>query len=293
MARRFHDYFKPKSLEAALSALADAQGNGCIIAGGTDLLLEKSAPGAEDQLILIDIGDIEGLSGIQIEGSELIIGAGAKLSTIEHAQEVFKNFPILNNSIKEIGSPQIRNLATLGGNLCNGSPAADSVPGLLVLDAKLEITSLRGRREVPLAEFFLAPGKTILKKDEILTCVKIPLEDQKSFGSYIKLKAREALDLAFVGVAVMILDSGGKREVKIALGAVSPIPFRVSEAEGYLNDAQDFSSDALWHAAEIASRLASPISDVRASENYRKGMVRNLTYRALHQNLIRFGGSEE
>jgi len=291
MRKRFKDYIKPDTLEGVFSSIENAPDESQIIAGGTDLLLERSAKIEKGKKILIDIGGIEDISKITIKDKELAIGAGVKLADIECSKLVREDFPILVQGVKEVGSPQIRNLATIGGNLCNGSPAADTVPALLVLDAIVEIASSQGVRDVPLTEFHMGPSQTILNRNEILTLVKIPEMEKAFSGNYHKLKTREALDLAFVGVAVLLIDHRDTIEARIGLGAVSPIPFRSVEAEKYLNNSQDFSDKSLWHAAEIAANSSSPISDVRCSAEYRHEMVKNMTYQSLRKNLDQLRGA--
>jgi len=281
----YEQYFRAITIEEALHALKNALQPTCILAGGTDVLLQSQHGKEAFFKSLIDISNIKELSGIKETPDGLWIGAVTKLADIETSELVMGACPILIEGVREVGSPQIRNLATIGGNICNASPSADTVPALLVLDAIVRLASPRGKREVSLSAFFKGPGLSVLERDEILIAILIPRLSAKARGVYIKLKAREVLDLAFVGVAVIAVPDVEQRDIRIALGAVAPTPIRATRSETILKKTKVLNHSVVYRAAQAAVSTISPISDVRASAEYRQEMVKNLTVRALMQVL--------
>ena len=190
-------------------------------------------------------------------------------------------FPILSQAASTMASPQIRSLGTIVGNLSSAVPSADMAPGLIVLGGKLKITNIKGERIIPVEDFFKGPSMSVLSHDELVVEVQVPNPPASSGMVYIKHTLREAMELAIVGVAVLItLKDAVCNEIKIALGAVAPTPMRAKKAESILKR-KPFSSDLVREAAKMASEEARPISDIRASAEYRKEMIRILTERAL------------
>jgi carbon-monoxide dehydrogenase medium subunit len=190
--------------------------------------------------------------------------------------------PLLAQAAAKLGSVQVRHRATIGGNLCNASPSADTASALLALDAQVEIFGKAGTRVIDLDKFFLGPGATVLGDGELLTRLKIPLTRNRQGSVYYKLSTRKAMDLAFVGVAVL-LELGRDDEIsktRIALGAVAPTPIRVPSAEKLLEGIR-LSPEAARKSAELAARFCEPISDHRASAEYRREMVRELSQQGL------------
>lgn len=281
----YEQYIRALTTEEALRALQDAPQPIRILAGGTDVLLQRQHGGAAAYKSLLDISNIEELTGIKETVDGLWIGAATKLAAIETSNLITKLCPILAEGAREVGSPQIRNLATLGGNICNASPSADTAPALLVLNAIVLLLSQRGERKIPLATFFKGPGISVMDDDEIMTAVLIPRQSTNARGMYIKLKAREVLDLAFVGVSVLVVNSGEQLDLRIALGAVAPTPIRATRSEKILKKAKVLNPSVIQLAAQAACDEISPISDVRASAEYRQEMVKNLTAKALIQVL--------
>ena len=178
-----------------------------------------------------------------------------------------------------MGNEQVRNRATLGGNLCTASPAADSAPALLTLEANVVIRGAAGERRVPIAEFFLGPRKTALHKGELLVGVIIPAPPVGAVGTYVKLSRRKAGDLAIVGVAALAYPHNGGYSWRLALGAVAPTPIRAPEAEATLNTGHD--EAAIEYATKCAFDACCPIDDIRASAEYRKAMVSRIARRAI------------
>ena len=202
---------------------------------------------------------------------------------------IFSNTtPHCAEGASEIGSIQIRNLATIGGNIAHASPAADTVAGLLVADAQVDIASADGERTVPINELFTGPGQTVLTPGEIITRFRLP--SPASGSHYIKHKIREVMDLAFIGVAASInLDNGTITDARIGLAAVAPTPIRATEAENLLNGNAP-TAELVEQAGAAAAAASSPISDLRCSAEHRKEMVDVLTRRTIQQALERARG---
>jgi len=278
------DIFQPTSIQEAREIRAHHGPGGYFLAGGTDLVIAIKEKGLVPRYV-VDLKKIESLSGIRenpADGS-LVIGALTTMREIETSRVISRRFPFLSQSAAEVGSIQIRNRATIGGNIANATPSADVVPALLVLQAQVKISTAKGTQEVPLESAFLGPGKTIMAPGDILTEIMIPPAPVTLRGEYIKFSPREMMDLAYVGVAAVIVIEGNDkvcREARIALGAVSPVPMRARKAEAVLIN-HVINEESAERAGEIASTECSPISDVRASAEYRRHMVRVNTKRAI------------
>lgn len=285
MLRKF-EYFRPKSVQKVLSFLKEYGQEAKILAGGTDLLVQM-----EREIIapypkyLIDIRGIPQLAFIKEESKgRMRIGAATTLGTLERTPSIKDKFPLLYDAILELASMQVRNLATIGGNLCNAAPSADLAPPLLALGAKVKTQGLDGQNMIDLKELFIEPGKTCLDGKGILTEIHIPSMPSFSGGAFKKF-GRTSKDIAIVCVgAVLTLDGkdGICKDVKIGLGAVAPTPIRAVEAEEVLRG-HKVTEEKVLESAEIASQESKPISDIRASEEYRRELVKVLTKRALFQ----------
>jgi len=280
------EYLRPRTLEEARSLKAEISGSR-YVSGGTDLLLRMKS-GAEAPSTLISLRALPELVGVTVSETTAI-GAGTSFTQILEHPEIAKRFPVFGQAASAVGSVQIRNAATLGGNLCNAIPCADSAPALLVLDAKLRTLDLDGRRDIPIAEFFLGPRKTCLRPAEIVE--KIVIEDSPREGRGIFLKkGRMEEDLALASVAVfLVMDSDGKtcRRARVAAGSVAPTPMRLAGVEALL-EGRKFTPEILEGARAAAREAISPISDVRASADYRRHITGVLVGRALTSLL---GGS--
>jgi carbon-monoxide dehydrogenase medium subunit len=232
---------------------------------------------------IVDLKRLPGLGGIR-ENSDgsISLGALTTLHEIEDSPLIKKKYPFLAQSAAEVGSIQIRNRATVGGNLANASPSADTSPALMALGATATITSASGERKMALEEFFKGPGQNAMNPDEILTEVTVPKTAVNLVGDYIKFSPREMMDLAYVGVAVVYNLAKDKKctGVRIVLGAVAPTPIRAKRAEAAL-EGQVLSEPLAAKAGKIAAEEAKPISDVRSSADYRRAMVGTMTKRAL------------
>ena len=277
------EFFEPTTLAEASRLFA--QEHAQLLAGGTDLVIGMKALTETPQSV-ISLQKIPGLTGITTEADNSIsIGAMAKVREVELSADIQQHHTALAEGASEIGSIQIRNLATIGGNIAHASPAADTVAGLLVADAQIDIASADGERTVPIDELFTGPGQTVLAPGEIITRFRLP--SPASGSHYIKHKIREVMDLAFIGVATAInLDNGIITDARIGLAAVAPTPIRATAAENLLNGNAP-TAELVEQAGAAAAAASSPISDLRCSAEHRKEMVDVLTRRTIQQALER------
>ena len=277
------DYIQPTSPGEVTKLLLKSNGDARLLMGGTDVFV-RMRDGFIAPKFLIDIKRLPGITAIKFtKRSGLTIGAGADMNSIVRHPAVTENYPLLAQAIDSIASYQVRTRATMGGNLCNASPAADTAPAALVLDAMMVLRGRRGERVVPIDEFFLGPGKTAIQRGEFLLRIEIPPMPQGAVGRYLKLGRNAHGDLAIVGVAALgYPDKKAKSgyAFRIALASVAPTPIRVPKAEEILG-ASPLTADVIQAAAVAAMETAKPIDDVRASAAYRKAMVRALTKRAV------------
>lgn len=281
--RKF-EHLEAKTVGEACSLLFEHGKNAKLIAGGTDLLVSMKK-GEISPKYVINIKGIPGLQYIRPDGEYLKIGALTTLSDIEISPLVRERFPVLASACHQMGTPQIRNLGTIGGNLSNASPSADTAPSLIGLGAKVRVDGLNGERIIPLGEFFVGPGESILQESEILTEILVPNPSGHNRAVYLKLPARTAIDIANVGVSVIIsIDPKNNNvdDIKIVLGAVAPTPMRASGAEK-MAKGKLMGEQLIQKVAQAAAEEAEPISDIRGSASYRKQMVKVLTERALRQ----------
>jgi CO/xanthine dehydrogenase FAD-binding subunit len=268
------------SLEQVLTVLGDPVRSSRILAGGTDLLLRyQNEP--DQNVTVVDVTSVRDLTGILEVGDGLRIGAAVRLADLMTSRLIRERFPVLVEGAGSVAGPQIRNLATLGGNVCNASPSADTIAPLLVLDTQAIIRSAEGQRKVPLVEFFVGPGQTVLAPGELLEALWVPWPVPGCVASYTKLSPRKAMDLAIVGVAVALGRYDGALQTRIGLAAVAPTPLRATEAEAHVDAAGLVDSLVANEAGRLSAVAASPIDDVRASAGYRRKMVERLVARML------------
>ena len=287
---RSFDYFAPQSLGDATALLNRYGTKARLLAGGTDLFLRMERRVVEPG-VLVDLKKVRALQGIKASAKGLTIRAATPMEDIVSSPLVQRRYGIIAEAAAVIGSIQTRNRATLGGNLCNASPAADTAPALIVLGARARIASSRREREVALEEFFLAPGKSCLQSNELLKEIFIPSPAGKS-GSSFQRCTRTAMDIALVNCAVFLtLAPKGNvvGDIRIALGAVAPTPVRARPAEDALKG-KNPDKDSIEEAAALAAASVSPIDDVRSSASYRRAMVRVLTRRAIEEALKKATG---
>jgi len=277
------DFYQPATLQEASRLLKEKGPGGRFLAGGTDLVIAMKEKGLLPNYV-VDLKRVPGISGIR-ENPDGSIGLGAltTMYEIETSPSIKKKFQFLAQSAAEVGSIQIRNRATIGGNMCNATPSADTAPALIALNATAKISGAAGERSISLEEFFRGPGQSVLSADEILTEIVISKTPSGLVGEYIKFSPREMMDLAYVGVAVAFNFETQKKTcsgVRIVLGAVAPTPIRAKRAESTL-EGQILSEALAEKAGNIAAEEAKPISDVRSSADYRRAMVAAMTKRAL------------
>lgn len=278
--RRF-EYYEPATLEEA-SGLLDTLGKDAFIfAGGTDLLVEiRERLRVVKHLINIKkIPELDRFSFSPDNG--LYFGALVTARRLETSADVKKNYPNLAAALAELGSIQIRNRATIIGNVCRASPSADTIPPLIADQASIEIFGSNGLRTISLDAFFTGPGRTVLKPGEIAVGISVPPPKPKSGRAYIKHGRRKAMELATVGVAVSLESDGAScSDVRVALGAVGPTVLRAHKAEEILKNS-GLDPQFITEAALQAKQECSPISNVRSSAEYRRDMVGVLTERAV------------
>ena len=271
------DYFSPKTLAEAIDLLAHYHGTARVIAGGTDLLLQmkvgKLAPKA-----VINIKRIPELHTLELNG-HLRLGALTTLETVRRSPMICEHYAALADTASTMASVQIRNLATVGGNLCTAAPSADFAPILIALNATAHIAGPHGERCVPLEEFFVGPSVSCLAPDELLVTIDVPRPTGPTL--YLKHAPRAWMDIAVVGVALALqLTDEVCTDAQIVLGAVAPTPLRARRAEAELRG-RPLTADRAARASAIAANEAKPIDDVRSSAWYRRQMVEVLTRRGL------------
>lgn len=275
------DYVAPKTLQEVSSLLAKHKAEASLMAGGTDLLPKMKKREVVPKY-LVSLKGIAGLGYVKGDKNGLRIGPLATIHDIETSAAVAKKYSILTETSHVFASAQIRNAATVVGNLCNAAPSADMAAPLLALGASLSVSGPRGSRDIPLEKFFTGPFTHCLKVGEVVSEIQVPASEPHTGGVYIKHTIRNAMDHALVGVAVVLtLDANDTcKDVRIALGACAPTPVRATAAEDVLK------GNKLTKAAiEKAAKAAVAASQPRSDPEYKKEMVQVLTRRALNQAL--------
>ncbi len=275
-------YHEPRTLVEACQIMAELRDRARPLAGGTDLLVNMKK-GVLSPETVISLTKIHRLTDIDRSGTMLRIGACLTINDLAGSDVLSQEFSALRTGAESLGSPLIRNLATIGGNLVSARPAADLPPSLMAYGASVVMKKASGERLLPLHEFFLGPGQTVMEADEILTEILVPCPPPKSGAAYVKLGNRKALEISLVNVAsfVSLYDMTGLiLSCRIVLGAVAPAPVRAFAAEKFLVGMKP--GDALFHqAAEVAISECEPIDDFRGSARYKRAMVGVLVERTL------------
>lgn len=279
------EYIKAESPQDVFGLLKEKDQDIKLLMGGTDLFIQMrdrdNGPG-----ILLDVKGLPGMGDIEFDKkSGLRLGAAVTLNEISADQDIQDTYPILCQSADTVGNYQLRNRATLGGNICNASPSADMAPALLVYDAQVILNSPRGERKMAVGEFWTGPGSTALEKDEYLAAVHFPLPPAGAAGQYIKLGRSKMGDLAVVGVGILgYPDQSVPAQIRFRIGvnSTAPTPYRVPAVEDYLAE-NPITDETLVKAAEDTMDISAPIEDVRATALYQKKMVRNLTLKGLKE----------
>jgi CO/xanthine dehydrogenase FAD-binding subunit len=276
------ELIRPRNLDAALAVMGD--GGATPLAGGTDLLVRiKKGLLAPEKVV--DLSALKELGGIREDGERIVFGPQITHGEVMESDLANRYLPVLAQGCATVGSPQIRNMGTLGGNIVNASPAADSIPPLIVLDAGVILQSLAGKREMRLEEFITGPGKTQLMAGELLTGIVVNKMKAGERGFYRKLGQRKALAVSIASVAVrMEFDpaTGMCSSAAIAFGAAVPVIRRVRELEALLCG-RELDEQGIREIAGKARELCSPISDIRASAEYRRAMCSSLLYEVLYE----------
>lgn len=277
------DYIQPASLVEASQFLAQHAGQARPLSGGTDIFV-RMRDGFWHDRYLVDIKKLDGTSEIQFDpASGLSIGAGVNMNRVIAHPEVQSHYPVLAQACRAVASYQLRTRATIVGNLCNASPAGDTIGACCLYGGRLQIHGLDGYREASLETFFLGPGKTILQRGDIVTAIHFSLPPAGAVGVYLKLGRNTWSDLSIVGVTALgwpdeSLLSGYR--FRVALASVAPTPLQVSAVSEYLAQHSP-GPETFKQAARLAEQASSPIDDVRGSARYRRAMVAKLTEQAL------------
>jgi len=284
------DYVRARTPTEVCALLAEHGAAARLLLGGTDLLV-RMRDGQVRPRLVVDVKHLPGMRALtpsppsRGRGEGLTIGAAVTLNEVARHPAVRARYALLAQAAEQVASYPLRNRATLGGNLCNASPAADTAPAVLLLEGRMVLYGPVGEREIPASDFFLGPGKTAMVPGEFLTAVRFPPPPAGAIGRCLKLGRTRAGDLALVGVAVLGFPDDTARtgyRFRIGLAAVAPTPLRAHAAEAVLA-AGPLTEETFARAAGEAMNASSPIDDVRASAAYRRAMVRNLTLRALRQ----------
>ena len=285
------EYLGPETIPETLALLNEYGRKAKVLAGGTDLISEmKWGEYKPDHVIALS--HVSGLDNIGYDEKEgLKLGAMCKIAQIEKSDVIKRNYPLLSQAASVLASMEIRNRATIGGNLCTAAPSADMPPSLLALEAKAVIATKDGERVLPLEEFFAGPKKTILNHDEILVRLEVPSMKPNSAGEYIKFGRRRAMEIAMIGVAALLTVEPEENrciEAKLALATAAPTPIRAKEAEKVLTG-KTVDTDIIEEAAQTASKEASPRTSWRTTEEYRRDLIPVLVRRAIQTALEKIG----
>ncbi len=274
------DYVCPGTIDAAIDALGTGQARA--LAGGTDLV-PQLREGRRHAERIVDLKRIPELTVIKtLPDGGVSIGAAASLTTVARDTTIAAAFPAVAQSARLVGSLQVQNRASLGGNICNAAPSADAVPALICHEARVAIAGARGRREKAVAELFLGPGRTVLEPGELVTAILLPPPPPQSAAAYLRFTPRREMDIAIAGAGTWIcLDAqGAVSAARIVLASVGPTPLRANRAEQVMLGERPTHA-LLTKAGKLAAEDARPISDTRGSADYRRTLVSVLTARAL------------
>lgn len=271
----FH-YARPQTIEEAIAILRDAGPAARLLSGGTDLIVRLRLGHIRPEVV-VDLKHVAGLrADVWTEDGHVNIGARAVMTDLIANPRIQRHFPALVESARVVGSVQIRNRATLAGNICNASPAADTAPALLVYGAVVRVVGPDGRRSVPLQQFFTGPGKTVLRHGDLVEAIELPLPDEPSGSAFGRVTRRKGVDLATINLCCLVTASGRAR---FAYGAVAPTPVLAVDDTGALGPTAvaDADREAAFGRMVAATR---PISDVRGSREYRSAMLTVMTRRS-------------
>lgn len=277
------EYVRPASLPEASNFLAQHAGEAFPLLGGTDLFV-RMRDGFMAPAYLVDVKHLEGMRRLHFDPQQgLTIGAAVNMNQAAASEAVRAHYPLLAEACRTVASYQLRSRATIAGNICNASPAGDTIGACLALDGELSVHGVDGFRRESLQGFFAGPGRTVLNPGDVVTAIHFPPPPQGAVGKYLKLGRNRLGDLAIVGVTVLgypDLDTPSGFRFRLALASVAPVPLIPLEAERLLLERRP-GPDTFQAAAALAAQACTPIDDVRGGAAYRKAMVRNLTWKAL------------
>jgi CO/xanthine dehydrogenase FAD-binding subunit len=287
------DYHAPRTLDEAVAVLHELRDGARAIAGGTDIVVQMKEGRTKfpypQMIVSLDrISELKGIGFSENEG--LHIGAGTSLADVAAHPVVRERYQSLAEGAGVVGSLQTMNMGTIGGNVCNAAPSADTAPALLAFEAECIIVGPSGRRTVPMGQFFRGPGQTTLESGELLAELRLTTPAKGTASAYQRHTPRKQMDIAVVGVGVALTVAAGKiSNARVALGAVAPTPIRAPQAEAALVG-QALGGDVFSKAAEAAAAECSPIGDVRASADFRRHLVKVMTARMLARAAERLKG---
>lgn len=285
------EYEAPTSLKDAVQCLAKHNGSARPLAGGTDLI-DQMRIGRLSPSVVVDLKKVAELNILAVDQRGLHIGAAVPCSKIYNSPVVNESYAALADSCRIIGGIQIQSRASIGGNLCNSGPAADSTPSLIALGGVCVIAGPAGTREVPVESFCTGPGKNVLQLGELLVEIRFPTPAKNSGSHYRRLIPRNEMDIAVVGVgAAVTLDASGQKcaAARIALGAVAPTPL-FAKAAGDLLVGQSLTDELIAKAARACQEMVTPITDMRGTKEYRIHVTGVLVERVLHAAIARARG---
>lgn len=283
------ELYLPDGLEDAVRFVAEHDGRAIPVAGGTDVLIDTRLGRARPEW-LVDLTSLGELAEVRLDGEELRLGALVRIRRIELDEQLARRATALVEAARVLGSIQIRTMATVGGNVCHATPSAEMPPALLVHDAVAEVTGPEGGRSLPLTEVFAGPGRTTLRRGELLTALRLRVPRSGAGSCYVRQTVRWAMDLAGVGVAASVeVDGTTVAQARVALGAVAPVPLLVAEAAGAVVGSE-LTPETLAEAAARAAEACSPITDARGTADYRRQVVAALVPRALRISWLRATG---
>lgn len=284
-------FFAPQKIEEALEILSRYEKEIKVIAGGTDLLIQYY-----DRLYEVngwlDLKNIKELKDIRINKNKIEIGAMVTHTRLEKSQDIKKHFPILGQAAADIGSPQIRNRGTIGGNIVNASPAGDLLAPLIAYKAKFKLLSGKDETLVPVEKFFLGPKKTILRPDQLLTQILLSLPKKKTYGCWIKIGKRKASIIATITLALVVEmaeDNETVKDVRTCLGSVAPTPIQIKEIRNKMVE-KNFNQLDFNQLGQMVEDKISPIDDIRGTREYRKDVAKEIMINALEEIGFACGG---
>jgi len=278
------EYFAPQKIEEALEILSRYGKEIKVIAGGTDLLVQYY-----DRLYEVngwlDLRNIKELKEIKIYKDKMEIRAMVTHAQLEKSEDIRKYFPILSQAAADIGSPQIRNQGTIGGNIVNASPAGDLLPPLIAYKAKFKLLSSKDESIIPVEEFFIGPKETILKPEQLLAQIVLPLPNKRTYGSWIKIGKRKAVIIATITIALVIeMDEDNKiiKDVRTCLGSVAPTPIEIKEVRAKMIG-KKFNQLDFNQLGQLVEDKISPIDDIRGTREYRNDVAKEIMINALEK----------